>query len=150
MSIAMTQDTFTLVFTLLVKNYFATGFVCAVVNYVRRLKMRFIKQFPKIVTKYLAVTQGFSPWSWVHSFVGYSLLSICLNTAIGHNCDTPKIVSETHCNAISEQDSLFLYYTSHILISSSLTPVNTLVRENCDLSGIQNQISRSQRALTTL
>ena len=130
--------------------------MCVVVDYVRRLKIRFIKNFPKIETEYLAVTQQFSPQSEVHSFVSCSF-KICLNITIGHHCDTPKTVSETpktvcetDCNAISKQNVLFLHYTSNIKISISLTLVNTLVKQNCDMSGIQNQIPRSQGELYTI
>lgn len=121
-------------FILLLKNYFATGFMCVVIDYVRRLKIRFIKKFPKIETEHLAVTQQFSPQSEVHSFVSCSF-NICLNITIGHNCgipktlcETPKTVSETDCNAISKQNVPFLYYISNIKISISLTLVNTLVK----------------------
>lgn len=125
-------------------------------DYVRRLKIRFIKKFPKIETEYLAVTQQFSPQSEVHSFVSCSF-NICLNITIGHNCDilktlceTPKTVSETDCNAISKQNVPFLYYISNIKISISLTLVNILVKQNCDISGIRNQIPRSQGELYTI
>ena len=94
MSLEMTQGKIALVFILLLKNYFATGFMCVVVDYVRRLKIRFIKTFPKIETEYLAVTQQFSPQPEVHAFVSWSF-DISLNIPIGHYCDTPKNVSET-------------------------------------------------------
>ena len=163
MSLEITQGKIVLVFILLLKNYLTPGFMCVVVDYVRRLKIRFIKKFPKIETEYLAVTQQFSPQSEVHSFVSCSF-SICLNITIGHHCDTPKTVSETpktvsekrktvcetKCNAISKQNVLFLHYTSNIKISISLTLVNTLVKQNCDMSGIQNQIPRSQGELYTI
>ena len=170
MSLEITQGKIVLVFILLLKNYLAPGSMCVVVDYVRRLKIRFIKNFPKIETEYLAVTQQFSPQSEVHSFVSCSF-KICLNITIGHHCDTPKTVSETlktvsetpktvsetwktvcetDCNAISKQNVLFLHYTSNIKISISLTLVNTVVKQNCDMSGIQNQIPRSQGELYTI
>ena len=156
MSLEITPGKIVLVFILLLKNYLAPGSMCVVVDYVRRLKIRFIKNFHKIETEYLAVTQQFSPQSEVHSFVSCSF-KICLNITIGHHCDTPKTVSETpktvcetDCNAISKQNVLFLHYTSNIKISISLTLVNTLVKQNCDMSGIQNQIPRSQGELYTI
>ena len=156
MSLEITQGKIVLVFILLLKNYLAPGSMCVVVDYVRRLKIRFIKNFPKIETEYLAVTQQFSPQCEVHSFVSCSF-KICLNITIGHHCDTPKTVSETwktvcetDCNAISKQNVLFLHYTSNIKISISLTLVNTVVKQNCDMSGIQNQIPRSQGELYTI